>query len=139
MRKELSSFEKMGGTYIEVDGILYPNIEFDKEESLDIGKYGSMWIRYMKENHTDRYRHLMRMGNLQRKAYEVNEETYEMLEQITNKYLVKHKPTDSHSTMEMLKLRERAKQIAEEWNQEYADYLLAMGLQRRWRISANEE
>ena len=112
--KELSSFERMGGTYTEVDGIFYPNIDLEKEETLDIGKYGSMWVRYMKENHTDRYRHLMRMGNLQRKAYEVNEEAYEMLEQITNKYLVKHKPTDSHSTMEMWKLRERAKQIAEE-------------------------
>ena len=114
MSKELSSFERMGGTYTEVDGIFYPNIDLEKEETLDIGKHGSMWVRYMKENHTDRYRHLMRMGNLQRKAYEVNEEAYEMLEQITNKYLVKHKPTDSHSTMEMWKLRERAKQIAEE-------------------------
>ncbi len=114
MSKELSSFEKMGGTYTEVDGIFYPNIEFNKEETLDIGKYGSMWIGYMKENHTDRYRHLMRMGNLQRKAYEVNEEAYEMLEQIKNKYLEKHKPAYPHSTMEMWKMREQAKQIAEE-------------------------
>lgn len=114
MSKELSSFEKMGGTYTEVDGIFYPNIVTEKEEQRNIGKYGLLWIRYMKENEIDRYRHLIRMGNLQRKAYEVNEEAYEMLEQITNKYLKKHKPTDSHSTMEMWKLREQARQTAEE-------------------------
>ncbi len=114
MSKELSSFERMGGTYTEVDGIFYPNIEFDKEESLNIGKYGLMWIRYMKENHADRYRHLIRMGSVQRKAYEVNEEAYEMLEHIMNQYMEKHKPIDSHSTLEKWQIMEQEKRIAEE-------------------------
>lgn len=26
MKKELSLFEQMGGTYIEIDGVLYPNL-----------------------------------------------------------------------------------------------------------------
>ena len=56
----------------------------------------------------------MRMGCLQRKAYEVNEEAYEMLAQIMNQYLIKHKPLNSNSTMEMWRIREQAKQTAEE-------------------------
>ena len=56
----------------------------------DIGKYGHMWISYMKENHPDRYRHHIRMGQLYSNAQEVNEEAYEMLDRIMNQYLAKH-------------------------------------------------
>ena len=120
MSRELSLYEAMGGTYRSVDGILYPNISVGGEDDTlsiritDVGKYGLIWIVYMKENHIDRYRHHIRMGQLQRKAQEVNEEAYEMLDTIMNKYLASHKPKDSNSTMEMWKLREQAKQLAEE-------------------------
>lgn len=124
MSRELSLYEAMGGTYTEVDGILYPNISADDADtksdmdsdvtSADIGKYGHLWISYMKENHPDRYRHHIRLGQLLIKAKEVNEEAYEMLDRIVEKYLVRHKPKDAHSTMEMWKIREQAKQLAEE-------------------------
>ena len=68
----------------------------------------------MKENHSDRYRHHVRMGQLHIKAKEVNEEAYEMLDRIVEKYLTKHKSENAHSTMEIWKLREQAKQLAEE-------------------------
>ena len=68
----------------------------------------------MKENYPDRYRHHIRMGQLHSRAAEVNEEAYEMLDSISEKYLKKHKPINPNSTMEMWKLREQAKQIAEE-------------------------
>lgn len=68
----------------------------------------------MKEKHPDRYRHHIRMGQLQNKAGEINEEAYQMLDTIMNQYLQKHKPVNTNSTMEMWKLREQAKQIAEE-------------------------
>lgn len=85
MIRELSDFEKTGGMYTEVDGIIYPNIILEEEEALNVGKYGLLWIGYMEENHNDRYHHQMRMGCLQRKAYEVNEEVYEMLEVIMDR------------------------------------------------------
>ena len=124
MSRELSLYEAMGGTYRSVDGILYPNISMDNADTksdmasvvtiADIGKYGHLWISYMKENYPDRYRHHIRMRQLQMKAKEVNEEAYEMLDGIVEKYLAKHKPGDTHSTMEMWKLREQAKLLAEE-------------------------
>ena len=124
MSRELSLYEAMGGTYRSVDGILYPNIGMDDVDTksdmasvvttADIGKYGHLWITYMKENHPDRYRHHVRMGQLHIRANEVNEEAYEMLDRIVGKYLAKHKPESAHSFMEMWKLREQAKQLAEE-------------------------
>ena len=114
MSREISTYEAMGGTYTEVDGVLYPNIVVSEEADVWAGKYGLLWIDYMKTNHTDRYRHHIRMGTLNSKAFEVNEEVYELLEGIMNQYLAKHKPQNSASTMEMWRLREQAKQMAEE-------------------------
>ena len=113
--KDLSLFEQMGGTYFEKDGLLYPNLSMEQEpEQITVGKYGLLWTSYMKETYPDRYRHHIRMGQLYSKAAEVNEEAYEMLDSISEKYLKKHKPVNSNSMMEMWKLREQAKQIAEE-------------------------
>ena len=113
--KDLSLFEQMGGTYIEKDGLLYPNLSMEQEpEQITVGKYGLLWTSYMKETYPDRYRHHIRMGQLYSKAAEVNEEAYEILDSISEKYLKKHKLVNSNSMMEMWKLREQAKQIAEE-------------------------
>ena len=114
MSRELSIYEAMGGTYTEVDGVLYPNIVVSEEANVWVGKYGLLWMDYMKSNHADRYRHHILMGTLNTKALEVNEEAYEMLEGIVNQYLVKHKPQNSASTMEIWSLRQQAKQMAEE-------------------------
>ena len=63
MRRDLSLYEAVGGTYTEIDGILYPDISISHEkEKADVGKYGHLWISYMKEIHPDRYRHHIRMG-----------------------------------------------------------------------------
>ena len=115
MRSDLSIFEQMGGTYTEKDGLYYPNLSVGQmQEHIKVGKYGLLRISYMKETYPDRYRHHIRMGQLYSKAAEVNEEAYQMLDTITNQYLMKHKLVNRASTMEMWKLREQAKQTAEE-------------------------
>lgn len=115
MSSELSFFEQIGGIYTEKDGLLYPNLLAEqKTENIEVGKYGLLWISFLKENYLERYRHHIRMGQLQSRAAEVNEEAYEMLDSISEKYLKKHKPVNPNSTMEMWKLKEQAKQIAEE-------------------------
>ena len=114
MSRELSTYEAMGGTYTEVDGVLYQNIVVSEEADVWVGKYGLLWMNYMKSNHAERYRHHICMGTLNSKAFEVNEEAYEMLEGIVDQYLARHKPQNLASTMEMWRLREQAKQMAEE-------------------------
>lgn len=87
MSRELSTYEAMGGTYTEMDGVFYPNIVVSEEADVWIGKYGLLWIDYIKSNHAERYRHHIRMGTLSASAFELNEEAYEMLEGIVNQYL----------------------------------------------------
>ena len=119
MSREKSIFEQMGGTYTEKDGILYPNILIDEEQTETMqdvfaGKYGDLWKKYMKENRPERYYHLVRTGQLKQKAAEINEKAKEMLDRIMWQYLQKHKPENPDSTMEMWQLREQAKAMAEE-------------------------
>lgn len=99
MSREKSIFEQMGGTYTEKGGILYPNILIGEEETETktmqnafSGKYGDLWKKYLKENQSDRYYHLVRTGQLKPKAAEINEEANEMLDRIMQWYLQKNKP-----------------------------------------------
>ena len=52
MSKEQSLFEKLGGTYTEIDGLFYPNLVIGQTENVNIfsGKFGDLWKQYMKEN-----------------------------------------------------------------------------------------
>jgi hypothetical protein len=115
--EEKTIFEQMEVQYEEVDGLLYPilPVEVKTESNEQTGKYGDCWIHYMQENHFERYRSLIRFGKLQEKAVEVNEEAYELLDQMLKTYLEKHPAQNPGSTMEMWKLREQAKSMVEEF------------------------
>ncbi len=115
MKKELSLFEQMGGTYTEVAGILYPNLVLKPEKNVMVGKYGTIWMSYMEDKHPARYFDLRLEGSLRTKAAEVNKEAMEVLNTMVQAYLKKHKPKNPESTMEMWRLREQARAIAEEF------------------------
>ncbi len=114
MKEEKTLFETFGIQYEEKDGLLYPIFKEAATEDILVGKYGDLWMEYMKVNHPDRYRHLFRLGKLMKKTEEVNEEAFEMLDSIVAKYLKKHPSVDPNSTMEMWHIREQAKMMAEE-------------------------
>ena len=112
---EQTLFEKLGVRYREEDGILYPLITVEiKEENADIGKYGRLWMKYIQSEYPQRYRSLVRFGELLSKAIEVNEVAYELLEDIENEWLKKHKPKRKNTFMEMYRLRTQARMVAEE-------------------------
>ena len=92
MKKELSFFEQMGGTYTEVDGIFYPNLVVKPEKNVVVGKYGTIWMSFMEEKYPMRYLELHMDGELRVKAAEVNEEAMEVLDTMVQAYLKKHKP-----------------------------------------------
>ena len=83
MSSELTLIEKMGAEFEERDGLLYPLLEGDAfgecVKTKNIGKYGHLWINFMQETYSERYRSLVRFGLLEEKAMSVNEEAYELL------------------------------------------------------------
>lgn len=68
-----TTFEKLGIPYEERDGIFYPVLVAGTEKAdIDVGKYGRMWIKYIKEEYPMRYKSLVRFGELEERADEVN-------------------------------------------------------------------
>ena len=115
MRKQ-TIFEKLEIEYQEIDGIFYPvlSVPTEEEQLNDVGKYGRMWIGHMKSIYPIRYRSLVRFGELNRKAIEVNEVAYDLLDDIESGWLQKHKPRNTNSFIEQLHLRNQARMMAEE-------------------------
>lgn len=112
---EQTLFEKLGVQYREKDGIFYPLITVEiEEEDADVGKYGRLWLEYIQSEYPQRYRSLIRFGELHNKAEEVNEVAYELLEDIENEWLKKHKSKNRNSFMEIYQLRTQARLVAEE-------------------------
>ena len=64
MKKELSLFEQMGGTYTEIDGTFYPNLVLKPEKNAFVGKYGTIWMNYIEEMYPIRYFELRVEGEL---------------------------------------------------------------------------
>lgn len=94
-----------------MDGILYSILEMAAETAtVDVGKYGRMWIEHIKVVYPERYRCLVRFGELTERASQVNETAYELLENIEVRWLRKHKPKNPNSFMEQLHLRNQARQ-----------------------------
>lgn len=62
--------------------LYYPVLEDDKELSYDIGKYGRMRERFLKENRHHEYVKLMMSGELNKYLYDFNEECYEMMDRL---------------------------------------------------------
>lgn len=112
---EQTLFEKLGVQYREKDGIFYPLITVEiEEEDADVGKYGRLWLEYIQSEYPQRYRSLIRFGELHNKAEEVNEVAYELLEDIENEWLKKNKSKNRNSFMEIYQLRTQARLVAEE-------------------------
>lgn len=109
--------EEMTLTYHEgTDGMLYPDLEIPAAEvsMMNLGRFAARATEYLKENHKDRYRTLVRLGNLAEKMQEVEEEAERMMELLEAGYLKDNPPKDPGSTMEMWHIREQARMQAEE-------------------------
>ena len=101
--------------YEERDGIFYPVLVAGTEKAdMDAGKYGRMWIKYIREEYPMRYKSLVRFGELEERADEVNDTAYELLDDIEAKWLKKHKPKNPNSFTEQLQLRTQTRMMAEE-------------------------
>ena len=113
-----SLIETLGIGFKEIDGLLYPRLECDERDHIATkqgGKYGYLWSSFMREKHPDRYRTLVRLGSLKLIAADVNEEAYELVEDMIHSYLKAHKPENPESTIERWKIHEQAKMVAEEF------------------------
>lgn len=118
MSRLITNIEKFGIEYEErEDGFLYPLIEpikTEEEQLADTGRFGRMWAKYMKDRYPVRYRILLRNEELGARANEVNEYAYDLYDDIVSDWIRSHKPENSNSFTEILRIRTQATMMAEE-------------------------
>ena len=70
-------------TYTQKGDYLYPNLAIDPEDQVDVGKYGQMRRRYLKEHRPGLYGALWIEGKLTPHLLEINEQALDMMESLT--------------------------------------------------------
>ena len=75
-------FDNSGGTYVQKNGFLYPNITMPEEDKTPIGKYGRMRKRYLEEHRPIIYNQLFIPGKLFAHLQEIDRCCRERLELI---------------------------------------------------------
>ena len=99
--------------YQEKDGILYPMIKIS-EENEPIGKYGRIALKYLHDEHHNRYNFLLASGNLMNIIKKVDQEAEERMEVLTARMLEEKPLTDPTNTILSWQEREQIRAIAEE-------------------------
>ena len=79
-----SLFEEMGGTYRQVGDYFIPNITLPDDGEYQIGKYGRMRRRYLKEHRRVLYTNLLTSGNLRCHLAEIDQACNERIESIVS-------------------------------------------------------
>ena len=77
-------FEKMGGTYRREGDFLIPNLVLPDTGDYQIGKYGRMRRRYLKEHRRVLYTNLLTSGNLRCHLAEIDQACNERIESIVS-------------------------------------------------------
>ena len=99
--------------YIEQNGITcelrdeqyYPLLELPEQK--EVGKYGRLHLKYLKENRKGRYTNLLSGGTLNRRLYEIDVEAKAMMERIITHL------TGERGIDENLKARDMLRWVAE--------------------------
>ena len=83
MKKNFDNlYEKLGGTYREVNGHLIPDVVLPEQTDYQLGKYGRMHLDYIKQHRRGRYTTLLNEGKLNARLHEIDLEANKMLETI---------------------------------------------------------
>lgn len=104
-------------TYIEIDGILQPDLKISSPENPPIpplGRYGRMAMNHLRNYYPHRYLTLQMQGNLMKKMSEVEQEALSKMESLTEQLLRLHPLPQTDDTLVRTRHLNQIRQIAEE-------------------------
>lgn len=117
-KEEKTIFDKFGIGYRQHGDVLIPDFDIVPEHFETVytnaGRYGRMWLAFMKENDYDRFVNIGRRCELAETAMRVEDEAQDILEAITKSHLKKHEFKDRFSSMERWRVYDEARRMAEE-------------------------
>ena len=102
MRKRIK--DKNGFTYsLADDGMYYPNITLPEEMNFDIGRFGRMRGRYLKENKVNYFNTLLISGKLNQYLRDVNTECEDMIEILSERMMIRQGITEQMKEADHMK------------------------------------
>ena len=102
-------------SYTNINGALYPNLQISKDKEADkrpIGKYGQMYLNYLKAEHSERYAELRMTGELMPLVHKVNDETHEQIKNLSVNLMRQYPSTND--TVQKFRQRNNCQAMAEE-------------------------
>ena len=113
-----STFEEMGGTYIRVGDYFIPDLVLDDEPEYQIGRYGRMRERYLKEHRRAAYAELKLSGRLDEHLAEIDQTCNERMERIVKQMAEREGVTEALKASDQMawigamnNIRSRAEEI----------------------------
>ena len=104
MKKNFDNlYEKLGGTYREENGHLIPDIALPEQTNYQIGKYGRMYLDYIKNHRRGRHTTLLTEGKLNARLHEIDLEAKTMLENIISRFATERGVDENLKTRDMLR------------------------------------
>lgn len=106
---------KLSLSYRNVNGALYPELQISRNPDANkrpVGKYGQMYLNYLKDEHSERYAELRMSGELMSLIHKVNDATHEQIKELTCKLMNQYPSTTD--TMKKFRQRNTCQAMAEE-------------------------
>ena len=70
-------------TYIEINGINYPNLTLQEQTKVNIGKYGHMRLEFLRKHRRGTYTTLLTEGRLSAHLFAIDQEARSQVEYMT--------------------------------------------------------
>lgn len=80
--------------YVEIDGILYPDLKLAPQKEIHLSRFGKMKLKYLKEHGRAQYTNLLMSGELNNYLEEFDNEINELYERLVEQYKIKWKITE---------------------------------------------
>ena len=106
-----SMFEEMGGTYTQVGDFLLPNLDIESREEYNIGKYGRMRKRYLKEHRPILFSNLLLSGKLDQHLSEIDCVCVERMDLLTRQMADREGVTEALKAADQLEWVRRMNSI----------------------------
>ena len=104
MKKNFENFyEVIGSTYREENGYLVPDVELPSQANYEIGKYGHLYLDFIKKHRRGTYTTLLTENKLNARLHEIELEATEMLESIITKLTIQRGVDEKLKARDMLR------------------------------------
>lgn len=96
-------FEQMGGTYTQVGDYMLPDLlPAEEEQEANIGVWGMIHKRYLKQNHTVRYYNLLTSGKLNSYLADIEQQAQQLFLRLVKDLAEKENVTEELKATDMM-------------------------------------